>query len=176
MYAISAAQLPRWRKWRVFTEAQLSRMGEVEITSEFAQLMMKGIVGKTQKALDSLYKDYDDVWNERAEFERRFRHCMDELNTAVGADLANTPFTNLAIFHALFCVVYEASFGIGSALKKKKADPLPPGFRARLLKTSDVIHTSKSPEKVLEALSRRTTHKETRKTIIDYLRTQLLRA
>ena len=47
MYAISAEQLPRWRRWRTFTEAQISRMLEVEITSEFAQLMRSGIVGKT---------------------------------------------------------------------------------------------------------------------------------
>src|ERR1700674_3712817 len=37
MYAIAAEQLSRWRKWRIFSEGQLSRMSEVEITSEFAQ-------------------------------------------------------------------------------------------------------------------------------------------
>ena len=58
MYEISAEQLPRWRKWRIFTESQISRMAEVETTSEFAQLMIKGIVGKTQTALRKLYADF----------------------------------------------------------------------------------------------------------------------
>ena len=165
MYAISAEQLPRWRKWRIFTEAQIARMAEVEITSEFAQLMMKGVVGKTQKAIDTLYEELEDEWPERAEVERRFRHCMEELDNTVGADLANTQFRNRAPFHGLFAAVYNAAFDIGSALKKKKSEPLPANFKARVLKISDTIHDVKAPDKVLEALARRTTHKDSRKTV-----------
>lgn len=176
MYATSAEQLQRWRNWRIFTESQISRMGEVEITSEFAQLMVKGIVGKTQKAIDNLYKDYDDTWIERAEVERRYRYCMDELENSVGADLANSAFTNRAAFHALFSAVYDAAFGIGSPLRRKKAEPLPIAFKTRLLKTSDAIRSGTSPEKLLESLARRTTHKDSRKTVIDYLKVQLFRA
>jgi hypothetical protein len=176
MYAISAEQLPRWRRWRIFTEAQIARMAEVEITSEFAQLMIKGIVGKTQRGIDTLYKELEDQWPDKAEVERRFRHCMDELDNAIGGDLANTQFRNRAAFHALFAAVYNTTFQIGSALKKKKADPLPPNFKARILKISDAIHDAKAPEKVLEGLARRTTHKDSRKTVIDYLDSQLSRA
>src|ERR1035437_5113922 len=53
MYSISAEQLQRWRQWRILTESQISRMGEVEITSEFAQFMIRGVVGKTQRAIDN---------------------------------------------------------------------------------------------------------------------------
>ena len=173
---VSAEQLQRWRTWRIFTESQISRMGEVEITSEFAQLMIKGIVGKTQKAIDNMYKDLDDSWPERNEFERRFRHCMDELENHVGADLANSAFRNRSAFHALFCVVYDACFESGSTLKKKKAEPLPTAFKSRLMKISDNITKQTAPEKFLEALARRTTHRDSRKTVIDYLKTQLLRA
>ncbi len=176
MYAISAEQLSRWRKWRIFTEAQISRMSEVEITSEFAQLMMEGIVGKTQKAIDRVYKELEDEWPERPEVERRFRHCMEEMDDALGADLANTAFTNRAAFHALFSAVYAATFEIGSSLKREKAGPLPADLRARVLKTSDAIRAAKAPDKVLEALARRTTHKDSRKTVIDYLNAQIFHA
>ena len=174
MYAISAEQLPRWRKWRIFTEAQISRMSEVEITSEFAQLMMSGIVGKTQKAIDNVYKEREDEWAERSEVERRFRHCMEDMDSALGSDLANTAFTNRAAFHGLFATVYDAAFKIGSSLKKEKAEPLPADFKARVLKTSDTIREAKAPDKVMESLARRTTHKDSRKTVIDYLKSQLL--
>lgn len=173
MYAISAEQLPRWRKWRIFSEAQISRMQEVEITSEFAQLMIKGIVGKTQKAIDNLYGDLEDEWAERAESERRFRHCMEDMDSALGADLANTAFTNRAAFHALFSAVYDAAFEIGSLLKRKKPELLSADFKARVLKISDAIRAAKAPDKVMEALARRTTHKDSRKTVIDYLKKQL---
>jgi hypothetical protein len=176
MYAISAEQLQRWRKWRIFTESQISRMGEVEITSEFAQLMIKGLVGKTQKAIDNLYQDLDEEWPERTEVERRFRHCMDEIESAVGTDLANTAFTNRAAFHALFATVYDAVFQTGSSLKRKKAEPLPVAFKARLMKTSDTIRNQTAPEKLLESLARRTTHRDSRKAVVEYLTNHLLRA
>ena len=176
MYSISAEQLSRWRTWRIFTESQIARMAEVEITSEFAQLMIRGVVGKTQKALDALYEKLDDEWPEKAEVERRFRHCMEELDNAVGADLANTQFRNRAAFHGLFAAVYNVAFEIGSTLKKKKAKPLPINFRTRVLKISDTFRDARAPDKVMEALARRTTHKDSRKTVIDYLKSQLSRA
>jgi len=176
MYAISAEQLPRWRKWRVFTEAQISRMGEVEITSEFVQLMLKGVVGKTQKAIDNLYRDLDAAWPEKADAERRFRHCMDELDDVLGNDLANTSFTNRAPFFALFAVAYDFAYGIGKTPGKTKAVPLPGNFRERVLQVSDALNAGKAPEKVLEALARRTTHRDSRKTVIDHLKRQIHRA
>lgn len=176
MYAISAEQLPRWRKWRVFTEAQISRMGEVEITSEFAQLMLKGIVGKTQKAIDNLYRDLDERWSEKAEMERRFRHCMEELDNVLGNDLANTSFTNRASFFALFAVTYDFAYGIGTALDKTKPIALPGSFRARALQIGDTFTRGTASEKVLEALARRTTHKDSRKTVIEHLKRQIHRA
>ena len=175
MYEISAEQLPRWRQWKIFSESQISRMVEVEATSEFAQLMIKGIVGKTQKALNRLYEDFDDPWPEKTEVERRFRHCMDELDDTVGADLTNTIFTNRAAFYGLFAAVYNATFGIGSPLKTKRAKRFPSTFKARLLKISDAIHRNKVPPKVLAALARRTTHTDSRKTVIDYVEAQLSR-
>jgi uncharacterized protein with ParB-like and HNH nuclease domain len=176
IYAISAEQLPRWRKWRIFTEAQISRMSEVEITSEFAQLMRNGIVGKTQKAIDRLYKDLEDEWPERTETERRFRHCMDEIDNFLGDDLANTDFTNRAAFHGLFTAIYNVAFGIESSFKKVKAEALPNDLKIKILKTSDAIRAGKAPEKVMDALARRTTHKDSRKTVADYLTTKISHA
>jgi len=43
MYDLGAEQLPRWRSWGVFTENAIARMEEVELTSEFALLMLNGI-------------------------------------------------------------------------------------------------------------------------------------
>lgn len=174
MYAISAEQLPRWRKWRLFTEAQISRMAEVEITSEFAQMMIKGIVGKTQKSIDNIYKDFEEDWPERSEVERRFRHCMEELDRGPGAEIANSAFRNRAAFHGLFCALYSEVFGIGSSLKKReKPKSLSNNFRTRALKAADAIGEGTAPDKVLEALARRTTHKDSRKTVIDYLTAQI---
>lgn len=175
MYAISAEQLQRWRKWRILTEAQISRMGEVEITSEFAQLMIKGLVGKTQQAINNLYKQYDETWDARSEVERRFRHCMDEIDKTLGQEIAHTSFRNRAAFHGLFCTVYDIAFEIGSSLRKKKANALPVSFKTNALKVSDAIQSQRAPDDVLESLARRTTHRDSRKTFFDHLKLRLAR-
>ncbi|MGC2160518.1 MAG: DUF262 domain-containing protein [Silvibacterium sp.] len=169
MYAISAEQLPRWRKWKIFTEANISRMNEVEITSEFAQFMMRGLVGKTQKGIDSLYGDYDETWRARQEVERRFRHCMDEIDKTIGSVLAKTAYKNRAAFFGLFCAVYNAVFGLESTLVKQRAEPLASTFKARVLAVSNSIQNQTAPKRVLESLARRTTNIDSRKAFFLHL-------
>jgi hypothetical protein len=72
--------------------------------------------------------------------------------------------------------VGNATFEIGFALKRKKAEPLPTAFKTRLMKTSDAIRNQTAPGKLLESLARRTTHTDSRKTVVDYLRARLFRA
>ena len=66
VFDLAAEQLQRWRKWRIFNEDQIARMNEVELTSECAQMMLRGIVGKSQKALNSLYEEKDVDYPEKA--------------------------------------------------------------------------------------------------------------
>lgn len=174
MYLLAAEQLPRWRSWGIFSESQISRMLEVEITSEFAQLMISGVSGKTQKALDVLYKDWDEKWPDQTEVERRFRLCMDAISGSLQDELANTAFSNRSAFYALFAVVYDGLFGLGSSLKRAKSEPLPASFRTRALKVSDLITSEKAPLEVLESLARRTTHPESRQTVVTYFKQKLL--
>ena len=60
---LAAEQLPRWRNWSAFTDYNIARMEEVELTSEFAQMMLRGISGKSQRALDNLYEEFDDTFS-----------------------------------------------------------------------------------------------------------------
>jgi hypothetical protein len=86
------------------------------------------------------------------------------------------PGTNRAAFHALFAAVYNAAFEIGSPLNKKNAEPIPPTFKSTVLKISDTIRAGKAPQTVMEALARRTTHKDSRKTVFEYIDSKISRA
>ena len=174
MYDLGAEQLPRWRNWRIFSEAQISRMQEVELTSELAQLMLVGVVGKTQAALDRLYNDHDDEWSMRPEAEKRFRHLMSEIDNAIGHEIGNTVFKSRSAFYGLYGALYDGLYGIKSDLSKVKAQPLPSDIRARMLKLSDKLKDKKVPENVLDALARRTTHPESRQVVIKYFKDQLI--
>jgi hypothetical protein len=173
MYRLAAEQLARWEKWRIFTWDSIARMDEVEITSEFAQLMLNGIVGRSQRALGKLYELKDVDYPEKNEVERRFQTIMDTIDDNLSLQLPNTVFKKRPLFYALFSAVYDRAYGIGSRLKRKKAKRVPAGLSDDLGRVSELVDSGHGPEEVMKALERRTTHPASRKTVITYLKKSL---
>ena len=61
-YELAFEQVERWKKWKVFKSMEIARMLEVELVSEFMIAMLsKGIVGKSQKNIESFYKRYEEI-------------------------------------------------------------------------------------------------------------------
>jgi hypothetical protein len=169
VYALATEQLERWRAWRIFDEQEIARMDEAELVSEFAQLALKGIVGKSQKALDSLYEEKDELYPERAEVERRFHHLMDVIDDQFGNEMPSLPFSRKTLFFSLYAFAYDAAFGLGSRLHRLPPKPIPDA-RAKWVKTAgDRIQHGTAPKTVLEAVARRTTHPSSRSRIVKYL-------
>jgi len=170
MFDLAAEQLDRWRSWQVLTEDNIARMEEVEITSEFAQLMLHGVLGKSQVALDRLYKANDLNFKHQPEVARRFRTIMDLIDQGLGQQIHQSAFRKRAPFYALFAVYYDVCFTIGSRMDRASPSQPPRGFAAKLLKAGMRIDSGSAPKLVLESLARRTTHPESRKRVISYLR------
>jgi hypothetical protein len=170
MFELAAEQLDRWRRWEIFSEDGIARMQEVELTSEFAQFMFQGIVGKSQARLDKLYNSKDSKYPERLEVGRRFRGVMNAIDESIGTQLRGTVFCKRAPFYALFATFYDAFYKVGSKMKKTTPTPLPRGFRDNLLRGGERIASESAAQKVLQALARRTTHPESRKIVIAYFR------
>lgn len=170
MFRIAAEQLQRWNEWGIFNWDAIARMQEVELTSEFAQFMWSGIVGKSQKAITNLYDDYDESFPRKSEIEHRFRTVMDKIDEALGIDLAASQFSKRTLFYGLFAAFYDALFGIGSALRRKKARNLPREFVPNLLRAAERIASGRAPARVLGAVARRTTHLSSRRILINYLK------
>lgn len=173
MYRLAAEQLPRWEKWGIFTWDNIARMEEVEVTSELAQLILGGVTARSQRALDKLYESRDASYPEKDEAERRFQTIMDTIDDNFGDVLPDAVFKKRPLFYALFSVVYDGAYGIGSPLRKRKAKRLPGGLGAKLSKVSAKIDGGLAPEGVTKALERRTTHASSRRTIINYLKKSL---
>ena len=76
MYETALRHLSRWRAWNIFTEDNISRMDEVELTSEFAIYMLQGISARNKLMLDRIYDEKDSYYPEREEVERRFDIVM----------------------------------------------------------------------------------------------------
>ncbi len=175
MYLLASEQLNRWRRWHIFTEDKIARMEEVELTSEFAILMLRGLIGKSQSNLTSLYKEKDAIgtFPERNEIEERYRTVMENLEDRLGSEISFLPFRKLIMFYHLFVITYHLLYGVGSSMRHLKPNSLSNDMVSKLKTAADHIQSKTAPAEAVQAVSRRTTNPSSRKIIFDYFRSSL---
>ena len=175
-YEIATEQLNRWRDWKIFSPDQIARMNEVELSSEFMQLIINGTLDKTVAKLDTLYEDYDTKYPDRSEIARRFRITFDLIATILTPDEIADLFSNRTIFYALFATVYGWQFGIRAAsdkdhpkLKKEKPKSVTPAMVHQLKKAATDIKKKSIPDGLAKSLRGATTDAISRRQIIKFL-------
>ena len=168
-YDLATEQLNRWRDWNIFSEYNISRMEEVELTSELLMLIVDGIRGKSPSSITTFYKNHDDLFSNKNIVASRFRHIFNELDGKLGSSMKNMAFRKRSLFYPLFAFAYDICFNLSSKLESKQGSSLSSSFVANIKKADYELSNSKAPEKVLQAISRRTTHHESRKNILEYL-------
>lgn len=176
IYELSSEQLPRWRNWQVFDEYNIARMEEAELTSEFALLMLRGLTGKSQAAINRVYHDIEESYPERLEVERRFRIIMDTIDDKLGTEMRFLPFKKKTLFYSLFAFIYDVLFEIGSPLEKVKQKPISTEMVTQVKLAAERIQKQSAPEEVMEAVARRTTHPSSRLAVLNYLHGRAPRA
>lgn len=176
MYKLASEQLERWRKWEIFTEYNIARMEEVELTSEFAIIMLKGISAKDQKMIENVYEEYDPDFAPKGEVKRRFRIVMDSIADAIGAKIKDMEFKKKTLFYSLFAIFYDLQFGLDSSLKNRTPKKIHTSTVEKLIKAAENIQKQKAPEDVLGACTRRTTNVSSRRTLLKYLKTMITNA
>jgi len=62
-----------------FTEGRLVRMSDAKLFAEIIHALIEGVSTTNKRKLNALYRDYDDEFDHRTEFERRFRSAMEVL-------------------------------------------------------------------------------------------------
>lgn len=174
MYNLAYEQLPRWRRWGIFSENNIARMDEVELTSDLVLLMYQGISTKSKPALDHLYESKDDNFSEKSVVENRFRNVMDSIDDCFNDDLRNLEFRKKTLFYCLFAIVFHVHYTIGSKFTRSKKQPLPSKFYRTMCDISDSLVNKKAPQKVLDATTRRTSIITERKEIFNYMKKKII--
>jgi hypothetical protein len=169
MYSLGTAQLDRWRAWRIFSEDSIARMNEVEMVSDLALNMIKGLNGKSQAKIDSLYRDLDDAFPGEDVFQHRFEATMDAIDRVLGSRIPGTIFRSEVSFFTLFCFFYERMYGLGSPLVVAKPKRVSDTVGQCLLKASDALRDESAPQKVLDAMQRASADLGRRRTRLAYL-------
>jgi Protein of unknown function DUF262 len=172
MYQLGFEQFNRWRSWGILSDDQISRMREVEVTSDLAMNMVKGLSGKTQKRLDDIYEEYDDSFPQRKELESRFRGTMDEIDSLLGTQLPQTVYASEVFFFSLFVFLYDALWRLGSALKKTTPRKLKRGLASQLLRVGERFSSENVPRDVLDAVQRASSDFGRRQTRLNFMKRQ----
>jgi hypothetical protein len=171
MYQLAYEQLERWLGWGIFSEEEISRMAEVELTSDLVGNMVTGLSGKTQTKIRGWYRQFDDSFDQAEEVTRRFREVMDTIEDLLGGSIGSTVFTSQVYFFTLFTLLYDLMYGLGSQLAtKRKAAALPSGLRETLTTASDDLRWQRVPDEVLDAVQRASADLGRRRTRLEYLR------
>lgn len=175
VYESALKYFEEWRKWKVFTDDNISRMDEVELTTEFYSLMLKGVTGKSQNSLDNLYDDYDNEgsFKERHAIEKRFEVVMDTIDDNLGDYVPKSPFKKKTLFYILFAVVYDICYSLGSELNNKTNNKISNQQVNALRHIGDDLEKGTVDEGILEAATRRTTNPLERKTLLKYFKKRI---
>jgi hypothetical protein len=169
MYELALEQLDRWREWKIFTNDNLARMLEVELASDLMTNMINGLSGKDQKAIDDIYRTFDDSFPQSRFAARRFRRTMDAIDELIGDEVADTAFKSQVNFFTLFVYIYDRMYDLGSKLDSSPPRKLPSSLKACLADVSNRLLEQRVPANVLDAVQRASTDYGRRKTRLDYV-------
>lgn len=167
-YNLAGEQLNRWRKWKTFSDEEIARMDEVELTSELSMAISeRKISGKSAKKLDSYYSTHDITYKNKSIVEKRFRVTMDFIDKNFKKE--DTEFLHKRMFYTFFIACYNLLYGLDSELKTKTPNKIATDTIEDLKLKSNAIRDRTARTNILEATDRRTTNIKERTILYKYL-------
>jgi hypothetical protein len=135
VYALAYEHLEFWRRHKIFTEQSIARMLEVEFVSEVLIAFLAGMQDK-KKSIDKFYDDFDEAFQQQGQMEKRFRDTVDDLDSSLSANLAETAFRRPPLLYTLFCAIYHRRYGLPGF---KVATPRKPLSRDERIAFSEAV-------------------------------------
>lgn len=169
IYDLSYEKLQVWRKWHTFNEVDIARMQEVEEASDWVYLMLNGLKGRSQPALNKLYRDHEDSFPQAASVRSRFEAVVERIDQAAGDIIKDTQFKKRALMNTLFTYAYDKMFGLGSDLNNAKPKTNLPRLRDIVTEASQRIRDQDLSEIELKVLRGATGNLESRKIRLKFL-------
>jgi len=171
-YSLGLEYLSFWTENRIFTDAQILRMDEAELTSDLLVALLDGT--KSRKAIEAYYKKYDDELKEKTKLTQHFRKTMDAIGALSAGSLSGSPFKSPVLFYSLFCAIHHHLHGLANlTLTRKpfKEAEYPKVWNA--LESVDAIIKKEEPEGAetifVDSLKRHTTDEPVRLARTEFL-------
>lgn len=166
--AAEQAALDAWRNMRVFSDRQIARMAEVELTSDVLVALVDGISDITD--ITRAYKRYDDEFLRRKFAEGSFRKTLSFIAKKLPEVVRKTRFRNRTWFYSLMVAVADTIVGINDGKGPGKIRPTNE-IQKRMFAVDAALKPVMLPPglgELNDALSRQTSHIPPRKTRHDH--------
>ncbi|MCK4428748.1 MAG: DUF262 domain-containing protein [Candidatus Aenigmarchaeota archaeon] len=162
VYNLAIRYYTFWSENEIFTKNQISRMMEVEFTSDLVVFLKDGIKTRNKKLLDNYYKKYDDKKFKQNKIANQFDTCMDIIGNLYKNSLKSSLFNNKPAFYILFAAIYDLKFNQHSSLVSTNNLPK---LKSILDSIEEIIINKSDYEKYsefIESLKTHTTDKKER--------------
>lgn len=171
VYAISLENLERWRTWGVFNEGEIARMDEAEMTSDVIMMMIMGLSGKKQSAIDKFYEEHEEAFELSDVVYDRFGMVMERIEVTIGSILPESQLARKTIFPLVFAFYYDIMYGLGSEMINRVPNETSRAQEALQKAGSDLKSDQQLPDVVSKALRGSTNSLVSRQGLLDFLRT-----
>ena len=145
-YKLANEFITFWLRNSIFTDKQIARMAEAELTADLLIAMSLGIKSRTKGILDKAFKDFDNVFPQRLNMMKRFREIMDLIAAIMQDTLKDSNFRRVPLFYTLFCAIYHMQYSLpGLNLKRvpiRRSDT--PKIRVAIENAESVFEVDKS--------------------------------
>jgi len=156
--AAEESALTAWKELEAFTDRQIARMKEVEMTSDIMVAIIRGISDMTE--IRKVYADLDEEFPNKEHIMTTFRKALSFVTEHLSEAVRATRFRRLAWFYSLMVAVVDAKVGIP---KGTGPGNLQSGvrLRKRMLNIDKALKQEEIPDGLKElhdTLSRSTSH------------------
>jgi hypothetical protein len=156
--AAEESALDAWKQLGVFSDRQVARMKEVEMTSDIIVAIVRGI--SEISAIPRAYKDYDSDFPAKDLAMSAFRTTLSFVTENLRKAVKSTRFRTLAWFYSLMVAVADAKVGIPDGSGPSQLQPKDDLCR-RMYAIDEALRQTEPPPGLADlhdTLSRATSH------------------
>ncbi len=151
-YSLAHEHIEFWRSNRIFTDARIARMLEVELTSELLIVAMAGLQDK-KKSINRFYADNDATFPNQRRVADQFRRVLDDVSTTLGDNLPDSEFRRPPLFYSLYAAIFHIRFGVPSLSLARPAsrnlrESDRKALRSAVARLSDIVSLAKAEEEI----------------------------
>jgi len=107
---------PILEQFGILTPKQIIRMADAEMISELVLVLEQGLINRSEKSIDLLYRKYDEKYEKEEEYSHKIKSFFDLIKNNFG-ELKNSLVMKPYAVHSLFSAYAHIRFGIPNGVE-----------------------------------------------------------